>query len=133
MKTHDIQSVSINKSAKTVFGYIADPSNLPEWTNAFARADETTADLVTPNGAVPIQLNTVTNEARGTVDWEMTFPDGSVGVAYSRVTPEGDAQSIYTFLLMAPPVPLEQLEGALMAQKEILAKELIDLKSRLEG
>lgn len=133
MKTHDVQSVSINKSAQTVFGYIANPANLSEWTNAFARADEKTADLVTPNGNVAIQLNTVTDEARGTIDWEMTFPDGSVGFAYSRVTPEGESQSIYSFLLMAPPVPLEQLEGALMAQTEILAKELIDLKARLEG
>jgi len=133
MKMHDVQSVSINKSAQTVFGYIANPANLSKWTNAFARADETSADLVTPNGTVAIQLNTVTNEAHGTIDWEMTFPDGSVGMAYSRVTPESENQSIYTFLLMAPPVPLEQLEGALMAQMETLAKELIDLKTRLEG
>lgn len=81
----------------------ADLANLPKWINAFARAGTYSADLVTPNGAVPIQLNTVASAAAGTVDWIMTFPDGSSEAAYSRVTPNGDGQSIYAFVLMAPP------------------------------
>ena len=63
----------------------------------------------------------------------MTFPDGSVGQAFSRITPEGEDKAIYTFVLMAPPVPLEALEGALEAQKAILAEELAGLKTRLEA
>ncbi len=69
----------------------------------------------------------------GTIDWKMTFPDGAIGVAYSRVTPDGEARSVYSFVLMAPPVPLEALEGALKAQSETLAKELLRLKDILEG
>lgn len=133
MKTHDVQSVSIKSPIKVVFEYIADPQNLPDWTNAFARADAETADLVTPNGTVTIRLNTKADSAKGTIDWEMIFPDGSVGTAYSRVTPGGNEGSIYTFLLMAPPVPLELLEGALKEQMTILAGELANLKSKLEG
>ncbi|WP_346914182.1 hypothetical protein [uncultured Roseibium sp.] len=63
----------------------------------------------------------------------MTFPDGSVGTAYSRVTPDGAEKSIYSFVLMAPPVPLEMLEGALSEQMGILARELVELKTRLEA
>jgi hypothetical protein len=63
----------------------------------------------------------------------MTFPDGSVGTAYSRVTPDGEYRSVFSFVLMAPPVPLEELEGALEAQRKVLANELVRLKTRPEA
>lgn len=133
MKTHDVQSIEIAKPALKVFDFVADPKNLPKWTNAFAQADDQTAKLVTPDGALPIKLDTKTNPEVGTVDWRMTFPDGTVGTAFSRVTPNGDAGSIYSFTLMAPPVPLEMLEGALAEQIKILGEELIALKEMLEA
>lgn len=133
MKTFDVQSVGIKRPADAVFAYIADPSNLPEWTNAFARADATSADLMTPNGAVAIRLDTITNAASGTIDWKMTFPDGMLGWAHSRVTPDGIDKTVYSFVLMAPPVPLEMLEGALSEQMKTLAKELLHLKAHLEA
>lgn len=131
MKNFDVQSIGLPVSADTAFNYISQPSNLPQWTNAFARADMTSADLVTPNGEVPIKLETVTSRDTGSVDWLMTFPDGASAAAYSRITPNGDNESIYSFVLMAPPVPLEALEGALEAQKEILETELENLKGLL--
>lgn len=132
MKTFDIQSIVIHRPATAVFDYVANPARLPEWTNAFARADATSADLVTPNGTVAIALDTIAGST-GTVDWKMTFPDGTVGWAYSRVTPDGVDKAIYSFILMAPPVPLEMLEGALEEQMKTLSKELLALKARLEG
>ncbi len=131
MKNFDVQSIDLNVSADVAFDYISLPSNLPKWSNAFARADNTSADLLTPNGSVPITLNTISSKDAGNIDWIMTFPDGSVGSAYSRITPNGDAAAIYSFVLMAPPVPLEALEGALEAQKGILATELVKLKGIL--
>jgi hypothetical protein len=133
MKNFDVQFVAIDRSARDVFAYVAEPSNLPKWTNAFESADATSAQLVTPNGAVPIKLDTLTNELCGTVDWKMTFPDGTVGMAFSRITPNGDNGAAYSFVLMAPPVPLEMLEGALAEQMNTLAKELLKLKSILES
>jgi hypothetical protein len=133
MKTFDVQSVGISKPGPAVFRFIADPSNLPRWTNAFKRADTTSADLVTPTGAVPIKLQTISDENSGTIDWKLSFPDGTVGWAYSRVTPDGDHRSAYAFVLMAPPVPLEALEGALAEQMETLGKELEALKALLEA
>jgi hypothetical protein len=133
MKTFDVQSIGINRPAKSVFDYVADPANLPRWTEAFEHADEASADLITPNGSVRIQLKTLANETTGTVDWKMIFPDGKVGMAYSRVTPDGGDKAVYSFVLMAPPVALEMLEGALSVQMETLAKELKSLKARLEA
>jgi hypothetical protein len=89
--------------------------------------------LETPGGAIPIKLETVSRRDTGTVDWKMSFPDGTVGTAFSRITPDGENRSIYSFVLMAPPVPLKRLEGALTEQMAILARELIALKARLEA
>lgn len=133
MKTFDVQSIGIDKPAADVFAHVARPQNLPEWTNAFKRADDSTAELETPAGAVLIGLVTHAHPAAGTVDWELKFPDGATGWAYSRITPEGDGKAIYSFVLMAPPVPLEALEGALQQQIGILAEELSSLKAVLEG
>lgn len=132
MKTFDVQSIGIDRPAEDVFCFVADPANLPKWTHAFKSADATSAELVTPNGAVPIALETMIHGGHGTIDWKMTFPDGTTGMAYSRVTPDGADRSIYSFVLMAPPVPLEALEGALSTQVAILARELAALKARLE-
>ena len=86
----------------------------------------------TPNGEIEIGLVVQASEEQGTVDWLMTFPDGSVATAFSRVV-ELDPQScVFTFVLTPPPVPLEQLEGALEAQSRTLVEELRNLKRILE-
>jgi hypothetical protein len=66
------------------------------------------------------------------VDWRMEFPDGSVSIAQSRVTETTRSTCIYSFVLHAPPVALEQVEGALDAQRIALQSELSRLKSLLE-
>jgi polyketide cyclase/dehydrase/lipid transport protein len=132
MSTFDVQSVEIAAPFSTAFHYIADPANLPEWTHAFKRASGNQATLETPGGAVEVGLRVEASERYGTVDWTITFPDGAISKAASRVTPHGD-RSIYTFVLEAPPIPLERLEGALAQQSRILATELATLARRLGG
>ncbi len=133
MKTFDVQSIALDTPEGRVFDFVASPANLPKWTSAFAAADERTATMATPAGKVEIRLKTIAHRDAGTIDWVMTFPDGAVGTAYSRVTPDGADKCIYSFVLMAPPVPLEALEGALDMQKKTLAEELLRLKALLEG
>ncbi|MBL8538659.1 MAG: SRPBCC family protein [Hyphomonadaceae bacterium] len=133
MKIFDVQAIAIKRPADDVFAYVAEPANLPKWTNAFTRADATSADLATPNGALAIGLETLTSREARTVDWKMIMPDGSIGMAFSRITPDGDTHSIYSFVLMAPPVPLEMLEGALAAQIVTLGEELKKLRATLEA
>lgn len=127
----DVQSIGINRNSNYVFEFIANPKNLSLWTNAFAKANQTSAILVTPNGELSIGLETLVSKENGTIDWMMTMPDGNIGKAFSRVSENGK-NAIYSFVLLAPPVPLEQLEGALSSQKTVLAKELKKLKNLLE-
>jgi uncharacterized protein YndB with AHSA1/START domain len=133
MKTYDVQSVDIGAPSSRVFDFLADPSNLPLWTSAFKAADSRSARLETPQGVVDIELRTDARREAGTIDWRMKFPDGAVATAYSRVTPDGDTRSVYSFVLMAPPVPLEAMEGALEVQRKTLTEELTRLKELLES
>jgi hypothetical protein len=131
MKLFDIQAVGINSTFEKTFQYVADIRNLPEWTHAFKRVSNGKAFLETPNGAVEIALEVNASKERGTIDWTMRFPDGSLSTAYSRVVKAEKNRCVYSFILMAPPVPLEQLEGMLRQQSQVLEKELARLTSIL--
>jgi Polyketide cyclase / dehydrase and lipid transport len=132
MRTFDVQAIEITASAGSVFDFVRDPRNLPQWAHAFQSADDDRARLSTASGTLDVGLQTLANPSAGTVDWRLQFPDGSVGLAHSRVTETGRGTSIYSFVLHAPPVPLAQLEGALDAQRATLQKELAALKSLME-
>ena len=87
--------------------------------------------METPDGTVEVALKVSTSRIHGTVDWAITFPDKSVANAYSRVVAGENGKSIYSFILMAPPVPLEKLEGTLEQQSQILREELARLTTIL--
>ena len=132
MRMFDLQGVEIRASRSKVFEFLRDPRNLPRWAHAFKRADGGTARLETPAGSVDVRLSTAADPNTGTVDWKLQFPDGSIGLAQSRVTETTRDTCIYSFVLHAAPVPLEQIEGALDAQRLTLQKELSTLKSLME-
>jgi hypothetical protein len=132
IKNHDVQSIYIQAPPTKVFDFIANPENLPKWTNAFKEADRQSALLSTPNGDLKIGLTTKTNRESGTIDWYLSLPDGSLGTAYSRVVSAPDKRTIYSFILIAPPAPIEKIEGVLVQQMELLRNELQKLRSILE-
>lgn len=132
MKRFDVQSINLHAIQKRAFSYIADPNHLPLWTRAFASVVNGRAVMRTPNGEIEVDLVVQSSEAQGTIDWLMTFPDGSVATAFSRVVKLDSKSCVFTFILTPPPVPLEQLEGALEAQSRTLAEELQSLKGILE-
>lgn len=132
MKTFDVQGVDLRVPRDRAFAYIADPARLPAWTSAFASVADGRAVLRTPSGEVEVALGVDASPEHGTVDWRMTFPDGSVASAYSRLVESGRGACVFSFVLTPPPVPLEQLEGALEAQSRTLAEELRKLKRLLE-
>ena len=133
MKRFDVQSIEIEAPCAQAFAFIADPVNLPVWAEAFESVSEHGAMMRTPQGHVEIHLETVASPGHGTIDWRMTFPDGSVARAHSRVVAIDARRSAYSFVLLAPPVPLEALEGALAEQSQTLARELRALKARIES
>jgi hypothetical protein len=133
MRMFDVQGIEIQAARSKVFEFIRDPRNLPRWAHAFKRADRESARLETSAGGVDVRLSTAADPNTGTVDWRLEFPDGSIGLAQSRVTETTRDTCIYTFVLHAPPVPLEQVEGALEAQRVTLQKELSKVKSLMES
>ena len=133
MKMFDVQAVEIMTSADTVFAFLREPRNLPRWAQAFVSAEAGRARLETPAGDVDISLDVLAEPATGTVDWRLTFPDGGVALAHSRVTATTRGSCIYSFVLHAPPVALERIEGALQAQVKTLETELATLKSLMES
>ena len=132
MRRFDVQGIEIETSPQAVFEFVREPTNLPKWTQAFASAGNGRARLDTPAGAVEIALEVLADARTGTVDWRLAFPDGTVGVAQSRATGTGRGTCVYSFILHAPPVALEQLEGTLEAQRATLQSELGKLKSLME-
>jgi len=133
MQMYDVQAIEIEATAAKVFEFLREPGNLPKWAHAFQSAGGGRARLKTPAGEVDIALGTVAEPRAGTVDWRLEFADGTVGIAHSRVVETTRGTAIYSFVLHAPPVPLELLEGALAEQRLTLAKELSTLKSILEN
>lgn len=132
VRLHDVQSVEINVPLASAFEVIADPHRLPQWAEAFEEVNGDRAVLRTPAGSTNIRLQVLSSKVHGTIDWLMTFPDGMVASAYSRLTPLGEDHVVYSFVLTAPPLPLEQLEGALAQQSVTLERELTSLKALLE-
>jgi hypothetical protein len=132
MRMFDVQGIEITAPSRKMFEFLREPGNLPRWTNAFVSAGDGRARLETPAGAVDVGLAVTADADTGVVDWRLTFPDGGVGLAQSRVTETTRGTCIYSFVLHAPPVALEHVEGALDAQRAILESELATLKSLME-
>ena len=133
MKTYDVQDILIDAPIERVMAYLADPRRSPEWAEAFKSVDGDRALLKTPQGDVEIGLDVLADEKHGTVDWRMSFPDGTIETAYSRAVPTGDRRTVFSFVLMPPVAILEQLEGGLEQQSLTLAGELRRLKELLEN
>src|SRR6266849_4733406 len=133
MKSFDTQSIEIQAGFHRAFTYIADAKTLPEWTHAFNEVSDGTAVMATPQGSVRIRLAINSSAEHGTIDWMMDFPDGSRATAFSRLIEAGKNRCIYTFTLMPPPAPMEQMEGALEQQAKTLREELASLARILSG
>lgn len=132
MKPFDVQSIAIDAPAEAVFKFVADRFALPQWTHAFKRIGATTALMQTSAGELEVGLSVQAHPESGAVDWIMVFPDQSIGRAHARVVSNVDESSILCFVVLAPPVPQEQVEGTLEQQRAILGDELQRLKSILE-
>ena len=131
MKAFEVQSITLNASINRAFEFIANPRNLPLWTQAFKAVDDGEAQMQTPNGAVTVRLSVYAPREQATIDWAILFPDGSEARAYSRLVPLSVKHCLFVFILLPPPVALAQLEGVLEQQAETLRRELAKLENIL--
>lgn len=130
----DVQSIAINVKPEKVINFLSEPSNVPKWAKGFSEVNGETALMETSNGKMKIGMRMACNHEQGTIDTIMTMPDGSIGKAFSRVVENDNGDSsIFSFVLLAPPAPLEKIEGILSEQKIQLAEELQVLKTILES
>jgi Polyketide cyclase / dehydrase and lipid transport len=132
MDTFDVQGITIEAPYDRAFRYVADPLRLPEWTHAFEAVADGRATLRTGAVTVEVGLAVEASPERGTIDWTLVFPDGSVARAFSRLVPAGADRTVYSFVLLPPPVPLAELEGTLAEQSRVLREELAALRRQLE-
>jgi len=132
VKSFEVQGIELRVPREQAFACIADPARLPSWTRAFAAVRDGRARMRTPQGEIDVELAVRASPEHGTVDWLMTFPDGGLATAYSRVVEITAGSCIFSFILTPPPAALERLEGALDAQSVTLAEELKTLKRLLE-
>jgi hypothetical protein len=133
MKRFDVRSIQIEAPFERAFAFIAAPNTLPRWTSAFKHVDSGRASMETPAGSVEIGLRVDASRDSGVVDWHMSFPDGGRASAHSRLIDLGEGRCAYAFVLSAPPVALEQIEGALEQQSRTLEEELERLRGILEA
>lgn len=133
MNAFRVEAIQIKSGFDKAFEYIAAPENLPEWTHAFKSVENGKAIMATPAGRVEVSLRVNSCRAEGTIDWRIKFPDANEGSAYSRLVRASEETCVYSFVLLAPPVPLQQLEGTLNQQAEILREELKRLRQILDS
>ena len=109
----ETRSISIAASPDTVFRYVADARNLPDWAPAFAGAVRPDGDawIVTRDGAdFPIVVRA--SAEHGTVD-VVSATDERRG-AFTRVLPDGDGAA-YQLTLLFPEGTDEAAVAAQMA------------------
>ena len=115
----ETRSISIEAAPQSVFTFVADPYNLPQWAPGFASAVRPDGDRwIVTSGGTELAIAIVADEQHGTIDM-LGGPDLNVG-AFSRVVPNATG-SEYLFTLFFPEgTPTE----AITAQMEVVDGEL---------
>jgi hypothetical protein len=131
MRTFDVQGIEIHAPRGRVFEFIRNPHNLPRWAHAFQSADEHSARLKHRRAASMWVFRSPPSQTPARSIGRWSFPTEPLGRALAR--DRDDAWNVDLQLRAAcPPVPLEQVEGALDVQRATLRSELATLKSLLE-
>jgi carbon monoxide dehydrogenase subunit G len=93
---NDTQMIRIEVEPKEVVNFLSDPANLPRWAIGFAASVEQTADgwVVTTASGDRLQIELVSNESAGTVDFVMSPAPGVTVTAWSRVVPVDSASLV---------------------------------------
>jgi uncharacterized protein YndB with AHSA1/START domain len=123
----ETRSIAVAAPPATVFAYIADARNLPDWAPAFATAVRPEGDrwIVTGGGAeFPIVVRA--SAEHGTVDF-LAAEEATRG-AFSRVLPHGDGAA-YQFTLLFPEGTEEE---AVERQMAIVEEELEAVRADCE-
>jgi hypothetical protein len=127
---YDAQCIMIDTAPTAVYGFVADPANLPRWAVGFAEAVRQDEDgrwiVQTAGGDVPVEVEA--GDRTGVVDFHLEPAPGVRVTAYSRVVAAG-AGALYAFIQAQPEgMPDEVFD----AQVGAVGHELVALKAILE-
>src|SRR5882672_4102787 len=68
MLSHAVESIEIAIPTRELCSFLAEPQNLPKWTNAFMRVSDKSATMKTEGGSVRVGLEVVAAAESGSVD-----------------------------------------------------------------
>jgi hypothetical protein len=123
-------SVVIERPAAAVYGFAAEPANLPRWAAGLATATMEQADgqwvAESPMGRVTVSF--VDRNAWGVLDHVVTLPSGDRVYNPLRVIPYGDASEVVFTLRRQPGMTDEQFR----ADADAVRADLGSLKRLLE-
>lgn len=124
-------SIVINRPARAVYDFAADPANLPRWAAGLAQS---TVELVggrwtadSPMGRVGVEF--VARNDFGVLDHTVTLPDGTAVYNPLRAIPYGDATEVVFTLRRQPGMTAEHFR----ADADAVRADLATLKRILEG
>ena len=134
MKSHpraEVVSQSLALPADRVYDFARRMQNLPLWASGLAkgiaqRGGEWFAE--SPMGEVKVEMAPA--NAFGVLDHVVTLPDGTRAHNAFRVTPDGDAASVLSFVVLRAP---GADDAAFEADVAHVKRDLAALRALLEG
>lgn len=122
-------SVSIRKSPATVYGYLADPAHLPQWSAFIThiRPDGPAWLATTPQG--PVRISFSPPNPHGILDHHVTVSPKLTVYVPMRVLKNGDDGSEVIFTVFRLP---EMTAGQFQADIDSVLADLANLKRALE-
>jgi hypothetical protein len=115
----DTRTISIAAPPATVLDVVADPTNLPRWAPAFARAVRPDGDdWIVDTGEGELRIQVRVSRELGTVD--LLRPGQPETGAFTRTVRNGDG-SEFAFTLFFPPGTPDE---AVARQAEVVEEEL---------
>lgn len=122
-------SVTIRKPAGDVYGFVADPQNLPKWATAFCLSIQRVGGgwtVLTPAG--PMVLRFCARNTLGVLDhWVSPEPGFEVYVPM-RVVPHGEGSEVMLTLIKLP----EMSDAKFAEDAAMVEKDLQSLRKMLE-
>jgi uncharacterized protein YndB with AHSA1/START domain len=123
-------SVSIERPPEDVYGFAADPENLPRWASGLGGSiRQEGGEWIAEGPMGQIRIRFAPPNDLGVLDHDVTLPTGETVHNPMRVVPNGAGSELTFTLFRRPEMTGEQFER----DAETVRKDLLTLKAILEG
>lgn len=124
-------SVTIERPPAEVYGFVAEPRNLPRWARGLSgtRVEEVDGQWVADSPMGRVRVRFAPANALGVVDHDVELPDGTIVHNPLRVLANGSGSEV-VFTLFRRPATTDE---AVAADAEAVRRDLLALKRLLEA